>query len=354
MIMDNAYAIILAGGNGERFWPVSTTERPKQFVTIFGGKPLIRHAVERVEKLIPRQKILVITSQRLVNATRKALPMIPYSNIIGEPVRRDTAAAVAVACGLVKRLGGDDAVGCILTADQLMKPVEKFRQTLADAIEAAKASESIVTMGVAPTYPATGFGYIECGEKAKIKVGGRSAIFSAKRFVEKPDQKTAAKYLKSGKFLWNAGMFIWRADVMERAFLEHAEDIHRLIGLVAEAKSVQTALKKVYTGVRAISVDFAVMEKIRDILVVRADFAWDDVGSWTGLGNQFPADKSGNITVGKSALLEAKDSVVVSENDHLIAAIGVKDLVIVHTQKATLVCPKDRVQDIKRLLKGIK
>lgn len=149
-------------------------------------------------------------------------------------------------------------------------------------------------------------------------------------------------------------MFIWRADVMERAFLEHAEDIHRLIGLVAEAKSVQTALKKVYTGVRAISVDFAVMEKVRDILVVRADFAWDDVGSWTGLGNQFPADKNGNITVGKSALLEAKDSVVVSENDHLIAAIGVKDLVIVHTQKATLVCPKDRVQDIKRLLKGIK
>lgn len=346
--MNNAYAIILAGGNGERFWPVSTPERPKQFVSLFGNKALIRHAVDRLEGLIPPSRTIVITSQRFINLTRKTLPMIPTANIIGEPSRRGTAAAVAVACGLVKRLGGESAVGCILTADHLMKPVEKFRQTLKDAVQAAKGNEAIVTLGIKPTYAATGFGYIECGDKLKGKV------LHVKRFVEKPDAKTAEAFLKSGKFLWNAGMFIWRASVMEAEFRKCAPDIARVIGLVAEAKIVTSALKKCYATVRDISIDYAVMEKAKSILVVKCDFEWDDVGSWSGLKNQFPADKAGNVVIGPNAMIDVKSSVVVTEKDHLIAALGVKDVVIVHTHNATLVCAKDRVQELKKLLKLIK
>ena len=197
----NTYAIILAGGNGERLWPLSTPERPKQFVSLFGGKSLIRHAVDRLEGLVPPERIIVITAARLAAMTRRALPCIPKENIIGEPCRRDTAAAVALACGLVKKYGGEKSVGCILTADQLMTPEDEFRKTLKDAVKVARKSASIVTMGIAPDGPATGFGYIECGEDVDFGTG--TGFCRVKRFVEKPDVKTARKYLRSGRFRWN-------------------------------------------------------------------------------------------------------------------------------------------------------
>lgn len=177
----NAYAIIMAGGNGERFWPMSTPERPKQFVTLFGGRALIRHAADCLKGLIPPERTLVITAERLVAQTRRALPGIPQANVIGEPCRRDTAAAVACACGLVKRLGGPDAVGCILTADQLMEPAAKFRRTLKSAITVASRTDAIVTVGIEPDHPATGFGYIECGPR--IQTGTPTEFHAVRRFV---------------------------------------------------------------------------------------------------------------------------------------------------------------------------
>lgn len=344
----NVYAIILAGGNGERFWPLSTPERPKQFLTLFGGKALIRHAVDRLEGLIPPERIFVITGQQFALQTRKALPTISSTHIISEPFRRDTAAATAVACGLVKRFGGPDAVGCILTADQLMSPVTKFRTTLKTAIAAAEANEAIVTLGIVPKNPATGFGYIECGESLSKDVA------KVTRFVEKPDHKTAEKYLKSGKFLWNAGMFIWRQSVMEAAFAKAAPDIGRAIGIIAEAKEIGKTLRKLYAKIRATSVDYAVMEKTKNILVTRCAFAWNDVGSWSALKDEFKSDRDGNIRLGATAVLDVKDTTIVAEDSHIVAALGVSDLVIVHTPRATLVCAKDRVQDIKKLLAAIK
>lgn len=349
--MKNVYAIILAGGNGERFWPVSTPERPKQFVTLFGGKALIRQAVERLEGLIPPERTLVITAQRLVALTRKTLPMIPAANIIGEPVRRDTAAAVAVACGLVKRLGGPEAVGCILTADQLMKPVGSFRQALADCIAVASAKDVIVTMGIIPYYPATGFGYIEY--EGEVETETKTAFCDVQRFVEKPNLETAAQYVSSKRFLWNAGMFIWRASVLQRAFMAKAADIGALIDEVAQAKGVGPLLKRQYPKLRATSFDYAVMEKSRNILVARSEFDWDDVGSWNALRGQFSPDESGNTCVGRVATLDTDHSILVSEGDHLIATLGVHDLVVVHTAKATLVCAKDKAQDLKKLVKSI-
>ena len=347
--MARAYAIIMAGGDGERFWPVSTPRRPKQFVDIFGGKPLIRHAFDRLAGLVPPERVLVVTASRLVPLTRRALPEVPSCNIVGEPCRRDTAAAVAVACGLVTRLGGPDAVGCILTADQLMKPERDFRATLRDAISAAAKFDSIVTMGIVPDRPATGYGYIECGKK--VDAGTKTVFYAVRRFVEKPDEATARRYLKAGRFRWNAGMFVWRARVMADAFAAAAPDFSPLIASVASAKSVSALLRRAYPPLRAISVDFAVMEKAKSILVAESRFKWDDVGSWQAIPNHFPADSAGNACIGKTALMDVRDSIVVSSPSHVTAVVGLSDVVVVHTPGATLVCSRSRAQDVKTLVR---
>lgn len=347
----NAYAIIMAGGSGERLWPLSTTERPKQFVSLFGGKPLIRHAVDRLNGLIPPERIFVITAKRLAAMTRRALPSVPACNIIGEPCRRDTAAAVAVACGLVKRCGGDDAVGCILTADHLISPFAAFRKTLKDAIRAASKTSSIVTIGIEPDRPAEEFGYIECGGEAAL--GVKSRVQRVKRFVEKPDAKTARGYLATNRFLWNSGMFIWRAATLEKAFFDAAEDMLPMIEKVARLKDASAVMRREYPSLRRISFDYAVMEKCEDILVVSAGFKWDDVGSWLSAAKYLPHDGSGNARLGNAALLDVSGSVAVASGGHTVAMIGVKNLVVVHTAKATLVCPSDRLQDIRKLLAGL-
>ncbi len=345
------YAVVLAGGNGERFWPLSTPEKPKQFVDIFGGKPLIRHAFDRLDGLIPPERTFVITASRLAPLTRRTLPEIPPANIIGEPCRRDTAAAVAVACGLVKKLGGPDAVGCILTADHIMSPTKNFRDTLRDTIRAAARHDSIVTIGIEPTFPATGFGYIECAEAAET--GTKTQFSLVKRFVEKPDLSTARRYVKSGRFRWNAGMFVWRERVMEEAFAAAAPEFLPLVTSVASAANISAVLRRMYPAMRATSVDYAVMEKTKNILVAKSSFKWDDVGSWQALPNHFPADEAGNIRLGKTAMLDSFGSIIVSSENHLTAVIGLKDIVVVHTPNATLVCPRDKVQEIKRLVKKL-
>lgn len=324
-----AYGIILAGGNGERFWPMSTPDRPKQFVDFFEHKALIRHAADRLEGLIPPERILVITAKRFVRLTRQVLPHIPKGNIVGEPCRRDTAAAVALAVGLVKKLGGADAVGCILTADHLMSPEADFRKTLKRAVETAEATEDIVTIGITPTRPETGYGYID--PKAKI-------------FVEKPDLKTAKRYLKSGRYLWNSGMFIWRASTMEAAFAAHAPDFLPLI------KKPST---KDYDKLRSISVDFAVMEKVRNLSVIRGDFKWNDVGNWCSLPAILAQDARGNTRLGAVTLADTSDSIVVSNVSKPLMVIGLENVVVVQTSHGTLVCAADKVQDIKKVLKDV-
>lgn len=322
----NVYGIILAGGNGERFWPMSTPERPKQFVELFGGKPLLRHAVDRLKGVIPSENILIITAKRFVKLTREVLPMIPEANIIGEPCRRDTAAAVALATGLVKARGGEGAIGCILTADHLMSPVKDFRKTLKAAIKVAREKDDIVTIGIAPTRPDTGYGYID-PESCK--------------FVEKPDLKTAKKYLKSGRYLWNSGMFIWKASVMKAAFAAHAPDF---LGLIEKPST------KTYPALRAISVDYAVMEKTRNLSVVRGEFTWNDVGNWLAVPTLFAADEAGNTRLGRTAVIDTKNSIIVSSSSHPIAVMGLENVVVVETPSGTLVCDKNRLKDLKRLV----
>lgn len=349
-----AYAVIMAGGNGERFWPLSTPERPKQFLDLFGGRALIRQAVDRLAGLIPPERTFVVTAGRFVAFTREALPMLPPENVVGEPCRRDTAPAAATACGLVLKAGGPDAVGCILTADQLISPAEAFRATLADAIEAAARTDAIVTMGLVPTRPETGFGYIECGPR--VELGTRTVLHDVRRFVEKPNMETARFYLATGGFLWNAGMFIWKAAALRAAFLENAPDLSPLVEAVAVGDPA-TAVRDLYPGLRAISFDFAVMEHAKKILVAESRFDWDDVGSWTAVEHHFPQDAAGNTALGPTLLRDVSHAVVVNapatkaENGHLVVVAGLSDVVVVHTPAATLVCSRDQLKNLKALVR---
>lgn len=323
------YAAILSGGSGERFWPLSTPERPKQFLSVFGGKSLLRQSVERLKGLVPPERILIVTGKALARATYRELPEIPRRNILLEPCRRDTAAAVATACTAVARLGGEKAVAAILTADQLMADEKAFRRILALAAETAATSDAIVTMGVKPTYPATGFGYIKVG-----KPYGK--VFHAERFVEKPNLATAKKYLKSGKYAWNAGMFVWKVSTLKAALAKYAP---QLVGITP----------KDYARLPKISFDYAVMEKAKNVLVTAGDFGWDDVGTWTSADRHLQTDGRGNAVRGGVTLLDCSGSVAVAEGA-AIAALGVKDIVIVTTKDSVLVAAKDRVQDLKNLL----
>ncbi len=344
------YAVILSGGSGERFWPLSTPDRPKQFLAVFGGKSLLRQAVDRLKGLVPPGRVIVVTAESLVKATRAELPELPAANIVAEPCRRDTAAAVATACGVVEGRGGADAVAAILTADQVMRDVPAFRRVLADAVRAAARTDDIVTMGVEPDRPATGFGYIRVGEVEDV--GTKTEFSRAARFVEKPDAKTARKYLASGRYVWNAGMFVWRVATMKAALLKGAPALAILEAAVASARGargVRRVLNTYYPQLPKISIDYAVMEKAQNILVSRGAFGWDDVGTWTSADRHLATDARQNVAKGEVALLDVADSIVISTGPK-IAALGVSNLVVVATNDSVLVADKSRVQDLKKLL----
>lgn len=352
---ENFYAVILSGGSGERFWPLSTPDRPKQFLTVFGGKSLLRQAVDRLDGLVPKERILIITGTSLVKATLEELPELPRENVVAEPCRRDTAAAVATACGVVAARGGEKAVAAILTADHLMNDEEAFRRVLADAAEVAAGRDCVVTMGVEPNYPATGFGYIRVGEE-RVESGTATEFRRAKKFVEKPQAALAKRYLKSGKYVWNAGMFVWRVETMRAALAKSGvEDLWALEAAVSRAKTAEElarTLEEHYRNLGRISIDYAVMEKIRNIVVSRSDFGWDDVGTWSSTDKHLATDARRNTVKGNVALLDVSGTVAIAEGPH-IAALGVENLVIVTTKDAVLVAAKDRVQDLKKLLEQL-
>ena len=346
----NFYAVILSGGSGERFWPLSTPERPKQFLTVFGGKSLLRQAVERLKGLVPPERVIVVTAESLVKATRSELPELPQANIVAEPCRRDTAAAIATACGVVEGRGGADAVAAVLTADQVMRDVPAFRRVLADAARAAAKTDDIVTMGVAPDYPATGFGYIHVGKP--VDLGTKTVFARAVKFVEKPDAKTARRYLASKQYVWNAGMFVWRVATMKAALVKGAPALAILEASVAAARSargVHKVMSTYYPQLPKISIDYAVMEKATNILVSSGAFGWDDVGTWTSADKHLATDAHRNVAMGKVATLDVSDSIVLSTGPQ-VAALGVKDVVVVATKDSVLVADKSRVQDLKKLL----
>ena len=337
--MHNFKAIILAGGSGERFWPLSTPEKPKQFLRVFGGESLIRQSVSRLKGLVKPENVFVITSKALVAATRKELPEIPKANIIGEPMRRDTGAAIALGVGIASRSGKDsasplkkDVVLGFFSSDQMVVNPERFRETVSTAIAKAKRTNSIVTIGIKPEYPATSFGYVN------PKMG---------KFVEKPNERKAKEYLRKG-YLWNAGMFIGRAETFKAAFAAHAPKLLPLVS-VSGAAGIR-ALPKTYEPLPKISFDYAVMEKLKNVAVVKGDFGWDDVGSYGAFDKYFPHDSRGNVREGPCTVVEADGNICIARSAR-ISLLGVKNLVVVTTPDAVLVADKSRVTELKKLFK---
>ena len=349
---EHNYAVILAGGRGERFWPLSTTARPKQFISLFGGRPLIALALERLEGAIPPERTLIITADDLLDATAEVARHLPPENLIGEPCPRDTAAACALACGIVAARDPEGVVA-ILTADQLMTDIETFRQTLRDSFTAASSGQHIVTIGIPPTYPATGFGYIEAGEGMEFHTS--TPFRHARRFVEKPDAVTAAQYIASGNYCWNAGMFIWHVQTMRKTLTTFVPELTILLDLPAKATScvdLHEQLAAIYPTLRKVSIDYAVMERADNIVMAQGAFGWDDVGTWPAVAGHFAADADNNVVIGSCETINASGNVVVSE-DRLTAIIGCNDLVVVQSENATLICPRDRAQEVKLLVQRL-
>jgi mannose-1-phosphate guanylyltransferase len=347
------YAVILAGGRGERFWPLTTARRPKHLLALVGDTPLLASAVRHLEGLVPPEKTYVITSADHVRETAGVVPGLPRANIVGEPCSRDTAAAVALGTALV-RSRDPEAVYAVLTADHVIGDAALFRRTLEESAELARRRKVLVTIGITPTFPSTGFGYIEADEP--LQTAGTIRFLVARRFIEKPDAASAAVYVASRRYFWNAGMFVWSVPVITNAFArcrpQLAGMIERLVPR-AGAPDWPGLLDREYAALDRISIDYAVMEKSPNIAMAVGTFAWDDVGSWPALANHFPADDAGNTLIGDAETLDADGNIVVSPG-RLTALLGVRDLVVVQAEGVTLVCARERAQDLKRLVQKLR
>ncbi|MFO7871021.1 MAG: sugar phosphate nucleotidyltransferase [Kiritimatiellia bacterium] len=345
-------AVIMAGGKGERFWPLSTRSRPKQLLSLVGDEPLLSLAVKRLEGLIPLRNIFIITRDELTEAVRQTAPELPGENIVGEPFGRDTAAACALGAALVKARD-PEAVFCVLTADHIIEDIPIFQKTLAESMKTASSSDVLITIGIKPGFPSTGFGYIEAGNALSERDGIEFA--AARRFVEKPDRATAGKYLEKGNYYWNSGMFVWSVNSFLKALKEFEPPLYAMSETMAShagKEDFQDMLETEYSKLRKISVDYAVMEKARNIVVVKGLFDWDDVGSWPALENHFDKDSSGNILIGRCKTIDAEGNIVVSHN-RVTALMGVRGLIVVHAENATLVCTRERAQEVKAMVKKL-
>lgn len=349
--MSKQYLVIMAGGRGERFWPKSRLRRPKHLLPIVGDKPMLAQTVERLEGLLPKENIVIITNREQRDAVLEVCPDIPPGNIVAEPVGRDTAAAVGLATILVKQRDADAILG-ILPADHVIHDTAGFQEVLRCAFAAAERREVLVTIGIEPHEPATGYGYVQRGDLLE-EVDGKP-VYGVQRFVEKPDRQTAEEYLKSGDYFWNAGMFVWSVAAIERAFSKHAPELQEGLQLLEaglrEGEELENLLESVYPKLQKISIDYAVMEKAGNLAMLTASFDWDDVGSWPAAARHFEADADGNVARGEVVLEKSRGNIVFSSGDHLVAALGVEDLIIIHTGDATLICRKDQAQDIKKVV----
>ena len=346
------YAMIMAGGAGKRLWPLSRLQRPKQMIPLLDGKSLLEIAVERLDGLFEKENIYVITNAQYAEQAAAALPNIPRENIIGEPEGRDTANAIALGAELIA--GRDeDAVMAVFTADQVIRPVKQFAEAVETACQAAENEpDALLTFGIRPTWPHTGLGYIHAAEPVA------EGVMEVVGFKEKPGRQIARQYVESGEYFWNSGMFVWKLSAIRQAiakFLpDSAEKLTPVSKFVADGADYTQLLAETYPTLEKISIDFAVMEKAPKVRVVELNCEWLDVGSWPAMEDVNELDECGNAVVAEQAvLLDSSRNVVVSEDDHLLAVLGMDDCIIVHSPDATLVCNKTDSQQLKKMVELI-
>lgn len=358
-------AVIMAGGSGERFYPASRLKKPKQLLNLVSDdRTMIEEAVERITPLIPTDNIFIITSEVLQEPIRKVLQSIPPENIIAEPAKRNTAPCLALSGIFIaerfreKGISPERISMAVLTADHFMRPAEKFRQTVDKALSHAENSQDLVTIGIVPSRPETGYGYIQT-EKSELPVKRALA------FKEKPDFETAQRYIQDESFFWNSGMFFWRLDTFFHELQRSAREIYSSLSLLGNElrektenvfQGAPTGLYDIFSQLPNISIDYAVMEKSSNIAVVPSNFAWDDVGSWDALFRTKERDNSGNVVVGNTIIIDCENAIAVNENNgnKMLALVGIRDTVIVETNDVTVVCPVHRVQEVKRVVEQLR
>ncbi|MCM8794785.1 MAG: mannose-1-phosphate guanylyltransferase [Candidatus Omnitrophica bacterium] len=346
----NLWTLIMAGGSGERLWPLSRRTRPKQTLRLGSKHSLLQVTADRMRHLIPATRTVVVTTQHQAGVVRLQLPFVSEKHFLVEPAARNTAAAIGL--GTIAILQEDpEAVIVVVSADHVIRPADRFIRAVRKAANLAVRKEGLVCFGIKPTYPATGYGYIE--KMGSSSLGG----YRVRRFLEKPDLATARKLIKSPRILWNSGIFCWKGTVIMAAIRQWLPRLYA--GLHSIQKSWGTSegdrrLGDLYRQLPSVSIDIGVMERSRHVWVVPADFTWDDVGSWNSLAFLHQADSQGNIILGTHVGVETQGSIVVSGENHVVATIGIRDLVVVQTPDATLICHKSQAQAVRKIVAMLK
>lgn len=348
----------MAGGSGERFWPLSRCAYPKQLLKIKDGQHMLSMAVERIEPIVPAEDVYILTVAPLVDAIRREMPGLPPENVVAEPEGKNTAACLTLASALLAQKYDEDVVTVVLTADHFIKDVRSFQNDCRAAAEFAAASDGLLTFGIRPTRAETGYGYIEVGASAS----GTQPIFHVDSFREKPDKSTAQRFLQDGDFFWNSGMFVWRNSIFQEALKRHMPAMHSAIPNMQKALAKGDAgiaeLGQTYSRLEKISIDVGLMERAEKVYVLRASFDWDDIGTWSSLYRILPTDAAGNATYGNSLFIKSSDSIayaIDSVNDPgaraqgspLVIGYNLEGIVIVNTPDAVLVLPAEDVQKVK-------
>ena len=358
------FVIIMAGGRGERFWPVSREKTPKQLIKLLGGRSFLQQAVDRVLPLVPLRNIIIITHATQAPEVRKQLPKLPRENVIAEPVGRDPCAAVTLGAAIVGSRS-TTAVMAVLPADHVIPEERKFQQVLADAFDLAGRGQVMVTIGIHPTEPATGYGYIKLGHDLPPPAGAKrykTPIFKAEQFKEKPDLETAIEYVNSGRYRWNAGMFVWSFVTITNGLEMHQPEMnaacHRWFEAAARSPAaLARVLAKEYPELKKISIDFALMEKAHNVVCADGAFAWDDLGAWPALSRHVKPDAEGNAAAADFVHVDSARNIIYDARTKAkrtpITLVGVRDTIVVQTDDATLVADKAQAQKIKELVKKL-
>lgn len=347
------YIVLMAGGAGTRFWPRSRKNMPKQLLKIFGERTMLQGTYDRVKELTTDDKILIITGENLKDEIVRQLPELPQNNIIAEPFGRNTAPCVALAAAIIKkREQGKNATMVLLPSDHLVHNEQEFRTILTKADSYAKENKTLITLGIKPHYPETGYGYIQRTDK-KVDLDGH-ALYPVKTFAEKPNIETAQRFLESGDFYWNAGIFSWSIDAILEEFEKQMPELYDALPELMshiDTEKMDEAILKVYSATKSISIDYAIMESASNVSVIESDFKWNDVGSWEAVYNLSDKNKNDSALHTEEVIeLNAKNNFFYSQNKKMVAAIDVDDLVLVETDDAILICKRDSSQKVKDIV----